>query len=205
MCLPPASAHARIPDHRRRLRPISNISGVNASKSSDSTSSQNQMPCRGRKIGIQEKLLETKYYDILGIPVDVTTDNIKKAYHSPHAEECFKKIAIAYQTLSDPELRWKYNEFRAKESMPEGEFVDPEEVFGTIFGGERFVPIIRHISLVKDMKAALQEADEMEDEENGKQKAAVRAEWVQKLVQNLERKLGIFTESAMGPDDRQVT
>jgi hypothetical protein len=36
------------------------------------------------------------------------------------------------------------------------------------------------------------------------QKAAVRAERVQKLVDNLERKLGIFTESATGPGDLDV-
>lgn len=33
-----------------------------------------------------------------------------------------------------------------------------------MFGGERFVPIIGHISLARDMKAALQEADETEEE-----------------------------------------
>lgn len=37
------------------------------------------------------------------------------------------------------------------------------------------------------------------------QKAAVRAERVQKLVNNLERKLSIFTESATGPADRDVS
>lgn len=46
----------------------------------------------------------------------------------------FKEIAIAYQTLSDPVLRRKYNEFGPKESAPEGGYVDPEEIFGTIFG-----------------------------------------------------------------------
>ena len=80
----------------------------------------------------------------------------------PHAEERFKEIAIAYQTLSDPILRKKYNEFGPKESAPEGGFVDPEEVFGAIFGGERFLPIIGQISLARDMKTALQEADEAE-------------------------------------------
>ena len=33
-----------------------------------------------------------------------------------------------------------------------------------MFGGDRFVPIIGHISLAKDMKAALQEAGEEEEE-----------------------------------------
>ena len=61
----------------------------------------------------------------------------------PHAEERFKDIAVAYQTLSDPVLRHKYNEFGSKESAPDGGFVDPEEVFGAKFGGEGFVPIIR--------------------------------------------------------------
>ena len=78
------------------------------------------------------------------------------------AEERFKEIAIAYQTLSDDTLRRKYNEFGPKESAPEGGYVDPEEVFGAIFGGERFVSIIGNISLARDMKTALQEAEDAE-------------------------------------------
>jgi hypothetical protein len=83
----------------------------------------------------------------------------------PLAEEKFKEIAIAYQTLSDPALRKKYNEFGSKESQPEGGFVDPEEIFGAMFGGERFAPIIGQISLAKDMKSALQEVEESEGED----------------------------------------
>jgi curved DNA-binding protein CbpA len=88
----------------------------------------------------------------------------------PQAEERFKDIAIAYQTLSDDALRKKYNEFGPKESAPEGGYVDPEEVFGAIFGGERFTSIIGNISLARDMKAALQEAEEAEGEEDGVKK-----------------------------------
>ncbi|KAL0948193.1 hypothetical protein HGRIS_010801 [Hohenbuehelia grisea] len=211
---------------------------------------------KGRKIGTQERPLETGYYDILGVPVTATSDDIKKAYRrlaikhhpdknpdDPHAEDRFKEIAIAYQTLSDPALRKKYNEFGPKESAPEGGYVDPEEVFGAIFGGERFTPIIGTISLARDMKAALQEAEEAEDqggqgqgaggaggaavvrdakgrvvlseEERAKkeekdrqkaaEKAAARAERVDKLVANLTHKLSIFTESATSPNDRDVT
>ncbi|KAG8799674.1 hypothetical protein FRC17_007063 [Serendipita sp. 399] len=80
--------------------------------------------------------------------------------------DIFKEIAIAYQTLSDPALRHKYNEFGPKESAPEGGFVDPEEIFGTIFGGEKFVPIFGHISLARDMKTALQEEGEEEEGTN---------------------------------------
>ncbi|KAF8885216.1 X-domain of DnaJ-containing-domain-containing protein [Infundibulicybe gibba] len=200
----------------------------------------------GRKIGTQDRPLETGYYDILGVPVTATTDDIKKAYRrlaikhhpdknpdDPNAEERFKEIAIAYQTLSDDTLRKKYNEFGPKESAPEGGYVDPEEVFGAIFGGDRFTPIIGNISLARDMKTALQEAEEAEGDEDvnkprdakGKiivseeekarkeekerkknaEKAEVRAERVHKLVENLERKLGIFTESATGPEDPDVS
>lgn len=190
--------------------------------------------------------MEMGYYDLLGVPLDASTDDIKKAYRrlaikfhpdknrdDPNAEERFKDIAIAYQTLSDPVLRKKYNEFGSKETAPDGGFVDPEEVFGAIFGGEKFIPYIGHISLAKDMKAALQEADELEASQNDRkvlrdakgreiisveekarrdekqrkvsaEKATAREERVKALVEHLERKLGIFAESASSSNDSQV-
>ncbi|KAJ2918913.1 hypothetical protein MD484_g1501, partial [Candolleomyces efflorescens] len=224
---------------------------------------------KSRKIGTQDRPLETSYYDILGVaPTSSTsTDDIKKAYRrlaikhhpdknpsDPTASARFTQIGVAYQTLVDPELRKRYNEFGAKESQPEGGYVDPEEVFGAIFGGERFVGIIGRIGLASDMKAAMQEDGEEEDElegegEGGKEqgdgkriegkegvgkkrevspeerrrreerrrvkeekervraaeKAAARAERVGQLVENLTRKLSIFTESATGPTDPDVT
>ena len=53
----------------------------------------------------------------------------------------------------------------AKAGTPEGGYVDPEQVFSALFGGDKFVPIIGSISLAKEMKAAMQEAGG-EDEDN---------------------------------------
>jgi len=61
------------------------------------------------------------YYDILGIPPKATTDEIKKAYRklamkfhpdnnsSPDAKEVFIQINKAYEVLSDPTKRWRYD------------------------------------------------------------------------------------------------
>ena len=64
------------------------------------------------------------YYKILGVPDDASEEQIKKAfrkgarkYHpdvnpdNPEAEENFKKLNEAYQVLSDPEKRKKYDQF----------------------------------------------------------------------------------------------
>jgi len=80
----------------------------------------------------------------------------------PNTPEGIKSISIAYQTLSDPHLRHKYNAFGPKESTPEGGFLDPEDVFGAIIGGERFLPLIGELTLARDLKAAFRGADATE-------------------------------------------
>lgn len=117
-------------------------------------------------------------YDILDLPATATPEEIKRSYRKlslkwhpdkspgdPQAEEKFKQLATAYSVLSDPELRHKYNEFGASTPglVPEDGFVDPEEVFGSLFGGARFNDLIGTISIGKDMKEALQQdEDELE-------------------------------------------
>ncbi|GAA6010371.1 hypothetical protein JCM10207_005197 [Rhodosporidiobolus poonsookiae] len=124
-----------------------------------------------RRIGTDDKPLETEYYDLLGLPVTCTAEDVKKAYRrlaikyhpdknpdDPTAADKFKEIAVAYTTLSDPQLRKSYNEFgRSKKDGGDAEdVVDPEAIFSTLFGGERFQDIIGTISLGSEMKTAMQ-------------------------------------------------
>lgn len=122
-------------------------------------------------------------YDILSLPATATQEEIKKSYRKlaiklhpdknpddAEAAEKFKQLATAYSILSDPVTRHKYNEFGA--STPglvlEDGFVDPEEVFGSLFGGARFADVIGKVSIGREMKEALQQdEEELERQANG--------------------------------------
>ncbi|KAI8876956.1 DnaJ-domain-containing protein [Backusella circina FSU 941] len=125
----------------------------------------------------------------------------------PTAEETFKKISEAYQILSDPKLRKRYNEMGEETGVkPDGGFVDPEEFFKQSFGGERFLDIIGEISIGREMRDALETADEDETElteeekaakeaqkvESEEEKNAVREKRIETLVEKLITKLKLY-------------
>ncbi|MFW6159445.1 MAG: DnaJ domain-containing protein, partial [Planctomycetota bacterium] len=70
-------------------------------------------------------MAKKNYYDVLGVSRDADTDEIKRAfrklaarYHpdknpdnKKEAEEKFKEVAEAYEVLSDPEKRSRYDQF----------------------------------------------------------------------------------------------
>ena len=95
------------------------------------------------------------YYDTLGVSKNASADEIKKAYRKvalkyhpdrnpgdKEAEEKFKEASIAYETLSNPEKRQRYDQFghdaytrAGGPGGPGGAGFDPQDIFSQFFGG----------------------------------------------------------------------
>ncbi|KAL0347630.1 UNVERIFIED_CONTAM: Chaperone protein dnaJ 3 [Sesamum calycinum] len=95
-----------------------------------------------------KKSNDLKFYEILGVPISASQDELKKAYKKAaiknHPDkggdpEKFKELAHAYEILSDPEKREIYDEYgedAVKEGMGGGSHsYDPFNIFESFFGG----------------------------------------------------------------------
>lgn len=107
----------------------------------------------------------TEYYDVLGVPSDATSGQIKKAYYisarkyhpdknpSEEAKVKFQAIGEAYQVLSDEKLRKVYDK-EGKDGLSGDRTevavgnVDPSLVFTFLFGNDSFNDIVGRLSLV---------------------------------------------------------
>ncbi|KAF4631254.1 hypothetical protein G7Y89_g6878 [Cudoniella acicularis] len=135
-------------------------------------------------------VVDTTYYDALGVKPDATELEIKKAYRKlaivthpdknpgdDTAHEKFQAIGEAYQVLSNNDLRKAYDKYGKDHAQPSEGFADPAEFFGTIFGGEAFVDLIGEISLMKDLTRTMDiTSQEPEEEEEFPGEAAAKQE-----------------------------
>jgi molecular chaperone DnaJ len=104
----------------------------------------------------QRHMTEQDFYAVLGVERTAGADEIRSAYrqlakkwhpdlnpNNPEAEERFKEAAEAYEVLSDPEKRRRYDQY-GKEGLRGTdfrEFTDLSDIFsafGDIFGGGLF-------------------------------------------------------------------
>lgn len=91
-------------------------------------------------------------YEVLGVSKGASQDEIKSAYrrlarqhhpdvnpNNPEAEEQFKEIANAYNILSDPDKRARYDQFGTVDDMPQDPFfagsASITDIFDMFFGG----------------------------------------------------------------------
>ena len=117
---------------------------------------------------IVKKVLRAKeggrgaHYRVLGVEVNATENELKKAYRklavklhpdknsAPHAAEAFKAVGLAYGTLSDPQKRTIYDRYGEEDPdnrggggagggggvhFRRGQEVSPEDIFNMFFGG----------------------------------------------------------------------
>ena len=138
-------------------------------------------------------VVDTSYYDALGVKPDASELEIKKAYRKlaitthpdknpgdESAHERFQAVGEAYQILSNKELRGAYDKYGKEKAKPDAGFEDPSEFFSMIFGGDAFVDLIGELSLLKDLTHTMEVTMEQVEEEE--------------LAKNAEEKLNIHDD-----------
>jgi len=143
----------------------------NDSKKEEETTGQRRRDStkRSRK----KKVQDSSYYNMLKVPTNASSSEIKKAYYSmamdvhpdknPNDElaaEKFQKLSTAYQTLSNEKTRDEYDSHGASSmsdpdmhsGMPNGvDQIDPYVFFATMFGSYLVEPYIGVLAIASSV------------------------------------------------------
>ncbi|KAL7437773.1 hypothetical protein ACHAXH_008815 [Discostella pseudostelligera] len=116
----------------------------------------------------RKKVKSTEYYELLGIRTDASPSEIRSAYRrrardvhpdkrpdDPNAMRKFRELSAAYQTLSDPALRKRYDssgigvdaDGRGGGEAMSQVMLDPLVFFAVLFGSEQVEPYIGELGV----------------------------------------------------------
>jgi len=121
------------------------------SDSCEEEDSDDESDADDRVDGHRGKVADTAYYDIIGVSPTASALEIKKCYYKealrvhpdknpgdPEASWRFQQLAQAYQVLSDPKLRARYDRMGQEALDDAVPSIDPILFFNVLFGSEQF-------------------------------------------------------------------
>jgi len=157
-------------DIKRALR--EEEKGQNKTENNNNQSSNNN-----NSNGSRRRVKNSEYYDFLGVRTDAAPSDIRSAYRKrarsvhpdknpddPDAEKKFRELSAAYQTLSDPAKRERYDSSGVGvdperpdggEGGAAGMMVDPIVFFAVLFGSEAVEPYIGELGMATTFDALL--------------------------------------------------